>query len=191
MPGFIVKTPLNDAGNRINDTDMVMVFAADAGDARAMAKSLHSGDTNASWDDATVTQQAAAADYEGWRLRCRAAPPGGGPNAFDVTYTGAASDTMDLMGAGAEALLDAAGQTATYTGATQVLECADIADGIGDHFLLVELLPPLATSKDPVAIPGGVVSKVDEGIAAAILSATLAVDAYVLPLVGGQGKQSA
>lgn len=192
MPAYMVKASQNDVVNRVDGTDMVVVFAADAPDAKAMAKALHSGDGNASWDAATATQIAAASDYEGWRLRVRVTPPNGVADLYDFTYTGASSDTIDLMGAGMAALLNVP-LTSTYTGATQVLIVAtgSGADDLGDHSVLVEMLPPLTQSKDPVAIPGFIASgPTHEGSATDDLNVTLEADAYVVPLVSGQGKQS-
>lgn len=191
MPAFLVEASKSDVSQRVNRADGVIVFAADAADARAMAQARFSGDGNPSWAAATATQIVADPDYEGWRLRVRITPPTGStPSAdlHDVTYTGAASDTMDLMGAGIEALLDAAGLTATYTSATQVLIAATGSgtDDLGDHTLTVEFLPPLTVAGDPVAIPGFVASgPTHEGVATANLDVTFEADAYVVPLITG------
>jgi len=191
MPAFLVETA-DDPVSRVDGSDMAVVFAATAADAKAMAQAKFSGDGNASWGAATVTEVIADPDLEGWRLRVRVAAPAGGPNVLDETYTGIASDAIDDMGAGIEALIDATGLTALYTDATQVLIVATGSgtDDLGDHTMLVEMLPPLALSAEPVAVPGFVTAQSDEGTDTDDLDCTFSADAYVVPNLVATGKQA-
>jgi hypothetical protein len=188
MPAFLVEADPNDVATRINNVDTAVVFAADEDDALAMVKSQFDGDGDGSWDAATVTEIAAAADLAGFRMRIRIAPPPaeGGPDIVDVSYTGLATDNMDDFGAALVTALNATAPIAgaAYVTATQVLTIAQTTDALGDHTVLIELLPP-GTLPGSVAVPGGVISVTDEGSAASALTATLAADAYVVPQLMG------
>lgn len=269
MPIFLVQAPRNDPVSRADGVNAVLVFAADAADARAMCQARFSQDGNASWNAATATTPAAGANLQNWRLRARAAAPTGGKDVFDETFTGLAAATMDDLAAGLVVLLNATapvaastygnrvtaaaivaggtgytvsdtltlvggtgtaatlnvdsvsggvidgisvltrgaysatpGDPVSVTGGTggddatfnltttnNVLEVAALSDGLGDHTLVVDLLPPAVGHGDNVSIPGGVLSLVHEGIAAAVLDANLALDAFVVPLIANVLKQ--
>lgn len=193
MPAFLVAASPSPV-SRVNDSDMAVIFAADAADAKALAQARFQGDGNASWGAATVTQIIADPNLEGWRLRVRVCPPAGGTDLVDVTYTGVASDAPDDMGDGMVLLLNALASiaNASYTSATQVLIIAEGAsDALGDHTVLVELLPPLALSADPVAIPGFIsAGPTHEGASSADLNVTFAADAYVVPFLLATGRNT-
>lgn len=162
-----------------NGVDTVVVEAADATEAREMAASQFAGDSDAVWLAATATLIAMDADFEGWTFRVIVTVPDGA-DLHDVSYVGIAADDIDEVGAALEVLFDAAGLTSTYTAATQVLEIADIADGIGDHVLTFSVIPPSGFSPGVTSM---VASHVDEGIAAAVLSVTFVADAPDIPKV--------
>lgn len=78
---------------------------------------------------------------------------------------------------------------ASFNNSTHTLTIASIADGIGDHFVQVEVTPP---QRDPVSptgvptragqsVPGFVSTIVQGGIAGAVLSVVLASDTYGIP----------
>jgi len=71
-----------------------------------------------------------------------------------------------------------------------VLAAADVADNLGDHSLLVELLPPAAEHDGAIAVPSAVLVVTDEGVAAAALDAQLAPDSFILPNLLATGKRS-
>jgi len=172
---------------------MAVVFAADAADARAMASSKYGQDGDPQWVNSTVTQVAADADLENWRMRCQVAAPAGEANVADVTVVGLASADMDDLGALLQTALNATASIAgaLYTSATQVLIVAvgSGGDDLGDHTVVLELLPPAAEHTGAVAVPGGVVSITHEGVSTADLTATLAADAYVVPNLVAVGKR--
>jgi len=270
MPAFLVSADPQALARRIDKSDMALVFAADAADARAMAKSKFNADSNTQWDEAIVTQLAADTDYENWRMRVQVAPAAGGPNIADVTFTGLAAATLDDLALGCVALLnltpsisvsshgnrlafgdfddegedytvgdiltpvegtgdplatfrvdsvngsgeiqtasvvnrgaysvspgdgDMAGGTGNgaefeFIITDNVLAAADVADNLGDHSLLVELLPPAAEHDGAIAVPSAVLVVTDEGVAAAALDAQLAPDSFILPNLLATGKRS-
>lgn len=184
MAAYLIQ--LKDSHPGLRKADALVISAADSANALAMAKAIFGEDSNAAWADATVTTLADVAanapGLAGWRLRVKilnSTPP------VDVTVTGTGTDdTIDEIGTLMAAALVALALpvlTATYTAGTQVLQIAAIGDNLGDKKVEVEWYPPTTISDDPVPIPGLVSSIVDEGIAAAVLTATFAADAYVAP----------
>lgn len=191
MTSFLVKLS-DSAPSKVleNGANAVIVEAEDATDAKTMAEFASKID-GADWAGATVTTIAAPSDMLGWKVRVIALDPAAAAGVAplgDFTYTGVASDTLDLMGTGVAALINAdANFTSLYTAATQLLDIAAIGDDIGDHLILIGFFPPGADTKlvagEIGGVTGFVASVVDEGIAAAVLTATLAADAHVVPSV--------
>lgn len=180
MPAFLVELPPACGLTLKNNIDSMIVFATDAADAKAMAQSLIDGDNDALWAGATVTQVIAAADMEGWRLRVailNAATP------IDITVVGAAAATIDTIAALMVTALNATVIDGAAYSAGNLLTVAAIADNLGDKTLTVQFLPPAATHPGAKPIPGLVGAIVHQGIAGAVLTAQLAIDAYVIPKV--------
>lgn len=178
---FAVSIPdsMNAIGSR-NGVRGAVVYANNSADAIDFLQSLYGGDLDALWEGATVTAVAAAADMVGWTLRVVVQTPDN-DNLYDVEVIGAgADDTIDEIAALMVTALEAAGGAdLTPSYASNVLTIAAIADDIGDHHITVEWYAP----NSRVAIPGFVLSTVDEGIAGAVLTATFAADAYTVPAV--------
>ena len=192
MPAYLVSCG-DEPVSRVDGSNMAVVFAADAADAKAMAQGKFSGDGNASWGAATVTELVEDPTMEGWRLRVRVTPPGGGPDAYDVTYVGIADDVLDDLGLGMEVLLDAAGLDSDYDISTQIMIVATGGGGddLGDHTLTVEFLPPVDLAPEPIAVPGFIASgPTHEGAANAVLNVTFEADAYIVPQMFATGKQA-
>jgi hypothetical protein len=116
-----------------------------------------------------------------------------------VDSTNALSSLAELM----VAALIAAGYHAGFVNSSHVLTVSSIADGIGDHKLLVEVTPPSEETpykassvgvsvQNGVGIPGFVTSQVDGGSAGAALTVTLVADSYAIPtmLVKAKAQQS-
>lgn len=186
MPAYTVIRPDLTGATAVSGHNAVVVFAADATDAKAMAKALHPGDSGALWDAATVTELVAATDMTGWRARCTVSNVSTGAVVADVTVTAAASDVIDDMGTDLATALNATASIAGagYVIATQVLTVAETTDTLGDHAVTLEFFPPTsyALGQD-VAVPSFVASITDEGAGGAALSATLVADASVVPNV--------
>ena len=178
MPAYLVEL---DDGARFTlpqGADKMIVFAEDAADAKAFAKAQFTGDSNAAWDGATVTEIAAAADLEGFRLRIVIADA---DPVVDVTVTGASSATVDAIGALMETALNATSgiSGAAYTAGTNTLVIAagSGTDDLGDLTVTVEFLAPSTVAgADAAPIPGFVGTITDGGSATDDLSVVL-VDA--------------
>lgn len=185
-PRLVVQTD----GAKINfeGCDAIAVHANSDADAIAVAQSLYDGDTDAAWANAVITTMAAGANMLGWRFHVKVTSALN-VTLYDVTVVGAGSDdTIDEIAALMVIALEAAGGaslTPSYNSGTQVLTIATIGDGIGDAKVVAEWFAPSADVKQNVAVPGFVVSKVDGGVAGAVLTATLAADAYSIPKVYG------
>lgn len=63
MPAFLVTLPVNARFTLPGGATNIVVFAADAGDAKATAKSRVSGDSDAAWAAATVVEITAETDF--------------------------------------------------------------------------------------------------------------------------------
>lgn len=84
---------------RFDGVKAMVVEADSATVAKALAAAQYEGD--ADWSTATATEIAAgvASDYEGFTYRVKVgAASAGDPDLIDVSYTGVASDTVDLIG---------------------------------------------------------------------------------------------
>ena len=181
MPdAYLVTLPASGGRTMPAGADSVLVYAEDATAAKELAAARFTGD--GAWAGATATALAAGADLEGYRLRCRIRDTNGAI-VEDVTVTGAASDTLDLIGTAMATALNATASiaNASYTGGTNVLIVAEGAtDALGDHTLEVEFLPPVDDVWDDPSVPltGFVGAITHEGAGSADLDVTL-VDAAI------------
>lgn len=180
MPPYLVKKPIESGQTHKDGANAVVVFANSADDAKAMARAQYSGDSNASWDGATVVELVAGADLEGYRLRVAVLDI---TPVIDVTVVGEAADTIDDIAALAViALNGTAIDASSYDAGTNILTIAAIADNIGDKTAFVEFLPPVSMpGADKAPIPDFVGAIVDQGIAGAVLTVQLGTDAIVVP----------
>lgn len=166
-----------ECGQTVIGGNAVIVYAADATDAKALAAAKSAGDSTAMWADADVTAIAAGADLEGWRLRVAVLGLDSDEGPIDVTVTGAAAATVDTIGDLAVTALNALADVAAaaYNSGTNVLTVTGIADGFGDLQLEAFFYPPVGGAYgDPeVSIPSFIGSIVDGGVAGAVLSVVL------------------
>lgn len=109
MAVFLLEVPTASGGRTsVNGVTLLLVEADSAAIARTMAAAQNAGDS--AWSDAVATDIAtlSAADYTGFRYEVTI---GGDPTvngSLDMikgVYTGVASDTVDLVGAGLAAAL--------------------------------------------------------------------------------------
>lgn len=174
MPAYLVQRDRTKSGGTlVNKCDAAVVFAADAAGAKALAASIYQAD-GAAWADATVTAVAAAADLTGYRFRLRLLG-----TAVDVSYTGVASDTWDLVAAALVTALNATAEiaNAAYNATTNVLTVAGVADALGDMSLVAELFLP--GCEEPVSgVLGAVVSA---GAEADAVTLAMPADGAVIP----------
>ena len=182
---FTVVLPVETAAkNLVNGVDALVVFAHDSTDAKAIAKAMFGGDANAAWAGATVTAIAAAADFEGWRLRVRvSATQHGVASAFDHTSVGLAGAAVaDIAALMVTALNATHIDGAAFAGST--LKIAETTDGVGDSTVAVFFYPPLAQCKRDVSITDFITNLVHEGVAGAALTVDLNTS-FIAPSIVG------
>jgi hypothetical protein len=165
--------------------DSVLVIAADADDAKDMAAFASTVDS-ADWANATATLVASPADLTGWSVRCQVLEFASGADIADVTHVGIGSDGIDEVGDALVLLLNALAGIANsaYDSATQILTISSIADAQGDNLVQIGFFPPgvdTVMTGEISGVRGFVTTVVDQGITAAVLTATFEADAYVLP----------
>jgi len=201
MPAYLVQLPSAEASpgrTLVDGVDTMVVFAADATDAKAVAKSQTDGDLEALWDAATVTEIVAGADLIGWTLRIAMSDADVNPDTgvkdtiFDLSVVGAgANNTIDEIAALMVTALNATAPIAgaAYDSSGQVLKIADDSDNLGKNTVIVEWYPPNAQQNVPV--PGLVVSIADGAVSDATdVTVTFAADAFVVPASAGSFKAS-
>ena len=142
MPAYVVQINREGGQSFTNGRDAMLIYADTTAAAISVAKNVKIGGgySPEMWDAATVTEIAAAADLEGFRLRVVMYD-----EDIDVTVTGGAGDDIDDLGTDMATALNAlAGSpvTASYDAGTNVLIAA--VDGEVAGPWAVQLLPPLA-----------------------------------------------
>lgn len=169
MPAYLVQAPLEGGQSLKGGFNTLVVFAANPTQARSAAKARFDGDSAAMWDAATVTEITAAADYAGWTLHVRVYD-----TDVDVTVVGETGDTIDLLAAAAVTALNSTGpiDNASYDAGTNTLTIAGTDDNLGDHLVLVELIP--AWGQSP--IDGFIGTITDGGDAGDALTVVLPAD---------------
>ena len=178
MTAYVVSLPSGRTmGNKNTD---VVVWAEDATMAVELAKAAYAPGNETAWDLATTTEIAAASDFLGWTIRVQVKFAAAQTGIIDVIATGVASDTLDLLAAEMVTVLNGLGDIAgaAYDNATQILTVAAIGDGLGDGTITVTVSPP-GVNRGPVA-SYVTATKVDGGIAAAVLTQTLGADALTV-----------
>lgn len=187
MPAYIVSLP--DAARGVRLVDSCAVFAESAAAAKDICKARFNGDASAAWDAATATEiasvpQGTATNMLGWKLRVVILDS---DPVIDVTVLGAGTDdTIDELAALMVIALNATSIIAAASYTAQTLTIAAIADALGDRAVQVELIPPVADYPGQDPQPDLIVAIVDEGIAAAVLTAQFQLDTYSLPVIYDQ-----
>ena len=183
MPAYLVTLDLTKSGYTTKERATAMVvFAADATTALQMASAHFDGDGQQWVTNGTATAIVAASNWIGWTFRITLVEVGGAAvRQVSLTSSGASNDTIDEIGAALVVLLNAVSgiANAAYNSTTNVLTVAGAADGLGDHRLLVEIIPP-GKSEAIAALVGTVV---DEGSAGDAVTVALPADAAVIPSV--------
>jgi len=184
MSAFLLSIANTGGKTLKNNANAVVVFASTSAIAKKMA-AAHFDGVGDVFDsaDVTATELIAATDWNGWTVKVIV---GGGLGAgtdgatFTVLADGT-TNTMDEIAAALVTLINAHADIAgaEYDAATNTLTVAAIGDGIGDQQLTVEMIPPGAYEN----VPGLHGAIVDGGIAGAVLTVVLPLDAAVIPSV--------
>lgn len=193
MTAFAVEIGSGEPG--MKKADLFVVSAGTAADAKAICKDRFSGVAEEAWDSATVTTIAdvassAALALVGYTFNVVVRAPTTEAILESVSFTATSTDnTLDEIAAALVVLLNATSSIAAASESSNVLTVAAISDGIGDHSLTMEVLPPVLTDASGIqenrrtAIPGYTGAIVHEGIAGAVLTVDFAVDAYAVPTI--------
>jgi len=171
MAFYLVQLDVNEQMTLINKNNAMIVTAQAADEALLVAQAHVELPSDAAWAGATATLIADAADLAGWR--CKINISLAGVTVEEVEVTGVTVADFDSIAALLVTALNATASIAAAAYATPVLTIAAIGDGIGDHTVTVELLPPTSWSDSTIAFPDFRTTIVHEGIAAAVLQATL------------------
>ena len=184
MPAYLVEAGRNAAVNRVGDCDAMVVFAADASTARKMCQARFSGDADAVWGAATVTEVVAAANWNGWVFRAEMYNASGTlVRAVSLTSTGAGQQTIDQVAAAFVTAFTTTGFTPSYNSTTNVLTLTAAGDNKGDHRLVFTIKPPDAQNAGDVNISDLVGTITHQGSAGAAVTVALPADNAVIPLV--------
>ena len=185
MPAYRVELDRSKGGhNLVNGADAMVVFAADATQAKEIAAAQNEADGQAWIVDGTATEVVAATDWEGWTFS------GSLSSGQSASYTADdTNNTIDLIAAQLVILFNA--QTgignAAYNSTTNVLTIAGVADNLGDQKAAFQIKPPTSVE----SVPSLVGTIVDEGVVGADVTVALPADAAVVPQVVARLSQTA
>lgn len=194
MPAYLVAANANAATHRIEGVDTMVVFAANADTAKEIAKARYTGDSDAVWAAATVTEITAATNWVGWEFRARLFDTDG-DKILDLNFVAQPTDheTIDQIGTAMAAAINAASDdiaNAAYNASTNILSVAGSSDSLGDHTLNFTIKPPAAQNQGDVNISELVGAIVDGGASGDAVTVALPADATVVPRVVSVGKRS-
>lgn len=182
MPAYLVSIPDSYPGPLVGGHRHVVVFAADATDARAVAAAASGSEAMANvWksaSDSTAVELVASPDMLAYTLKVTVTGAAAQTvDPIEAEYVAVASDTIDLVGAGIATALNAAADiaNAAYNSTTNVLTVAGAGDGLGDGTVTAQML------LNGIPIESFIGTITDEGSAGAALTVALASDAFVIP----------
>lgn len=170
MPAYLVKLDPENTGARSTlpgGKDAVVVFAANAADAKAMAKGSVDGDADPKWDNATATQIQADGDFsdDGWSLFVAIIDSDPVVEIEISTGTSFADYFNNMVTAlNNESIISGA----SFADPALTVAAGAGADDLGDKKVVAEF------RYNGVAVPGLIASITDEGAANADLTVTAA-----------------
>ena len=179
---------LKDSAVGPRNANLLVVSAGEENDAKAIAKSQFSFDSDAAWDDAFVTplEDIVISDEDSlafWRMRVAILDS---VPVIDLIVEGdLIVDDIDQIAALMVTALNGTSiiSNASYDAPSDTLTIAQgVGDGLGDKKILVEILPP-ASLPGPVPIPGYIVSKQDQGVSGDDLKVVFVGDTFVRPTI--------
>jgi len=175
MAGFYyVKVADDDQKTMIEGKDGFVVNAENATEAKKVIKASRLFPSDAAVEAASATLLADPADLADWRAKISIYKPDASL-LEQVTVTGVSTATADSFGALLVTALNATSSIAgaAYNDSTNVLTIAETTDGIGDHTVVVEFLPPATWSDPSISFDEFYSTLVHEGNSGEALSVTL------------------
>ena len=168
---YKVTVPVDARLNLVEGKDTLIVSAESSAEAILAAKAYLHLPSDAAWAASTPVLLAHVTDLEGWR--CKINISLAGATVEEVTVTAASADGFDEIGDDLVVALNLTTSIAAAAYATPALTIAETTDGIGDHTVTVEFLPPITWDDPTISFPTFRTSIVHEGAGGAALSCNL------------------
>ena len=144
---YYVKVPEDAKTALIEGHDVLVVSAETSAEAILAAKAHLHLPSDAAWASATPVLLAHVTDLLGWRAKVSIYDTDGAL-VESVTVTAVITDDFDDIGNDLVTALNATDSIAGAAYATPALTIAETTDGLGDHTVVFEFLPPI-TWDDP------------------------------------------
>ncbi len=169
---YRIKVPEDAKTSLVEGKDTLIVSAESSAEAILAAKAYLHLPSDAAWAASTPVLLAHVTDLEGWRAKI---------SIYDtaaalleqVTVTADSADGFDEIGDDLVVALNLTTSIAGAAYATPALTIAETTDGIGDHTVVVEFLPPITWDDPTISFPTFRTSIVHEGAGGAALSCNL------------------
>lgn len=175
MAGFYY-VPLPETAKTIlvEGKDTLIIGAESSAEAILTAKAYLHLPSDAAWVASTPVLLADPADLVGWRCKISIYDTAAAL-VESVTVTAVTTGTADSLGA---LLVTALNLTtsiagAAYNSSTNVLTIAETTDGLGDHTVVAEFLPPTTWDDPTISLPAFYTSLTHEGSSGDALAVTL------------------
>lgn len=163
----------NLAGKTLQDGKNAAIVQADSvADAKQIMKAYVGTPKDGAWSEATVTLLSEATNLVGWRTRITIKDTGGSV-VEQVTVTSVDTDDFDDIGGDLVTALNATTSIAGAAYSTPNLTIAETTDGLGDHTVVCELLPPTTWDDPNIVLSGLFGTLTHEGASGAALSVVL------------------
>jgi hypothetical protein len=139
---YHVQLPVGAKSYLKEGKDGGIVVANSTAEAKEVMKAYLGLPSDAAWAAATVTAITEGVDLDGWRCRCTV-QTSAGVVVEQVTVTAVATDDFDDIGGDLATALNATASIAGAAYATPNLKVAETTDTLGDHKVVMEMLPPI------------------------------------------------
>ena len=169
---FKVEVPVDARLNLVEGKDTLVVSAESSAEAILTAKAYLHLPSDAAWAASTPVLLAHDVDLVGWRARISIYDTGAAL-VEQVTVTAASADGFDEIGDDLVVALNLTTSIAGAAYATPALTIAETTDGIGDHTVVVEFLPPTTWDDPTISFPTFRTTIVHEGAGGAALTCNL------------------
>ena len=169
---YYVKVPEDAKTSLVEKKDVLVVSAESSAEAILAAKAYLQIPSDAAWAAATPVLLAHDVDLEGWRAKISIYDTVG-DLVEQVEVTADSADTFDEIGDDLVVALNATTSIAAAAYSTPALTIAETTDGIGDHTVVFEFLPPITWDDPTITFPAMYDTLVHEGAGGAALSISL------------------
>jgi len=159
---YHVALPSTAKSTLVEGKDVCIVVAESAAEAKLVAKAQMLLPSDAAWAAATVTELTEASDLAGWRARITI-NDSSGDQVEQVTVTGVTVADFDSIGALLVTALNATDSIAGAAYSSPDLTIAETTDGLGDHTVICEFLPPTTWHDPTINFPAFYGTLVHEG----------------------------